>query len=337
MPEFRSHGRLIILLSLAACGGGGGDSPDATEPPDATVDVDAAAPPMATAERGAYLVDHVLACGDCHTPRLVDGSPDLDNYLAGVECLFDVNGTEADGCLNSRNLTNDATGLLNRSDAEIKGMFLDGVRPNGDALVSVMPFWLFHNMTELDADSIVLYLRTVTAVDHTVPANDPNFFPIPAQPAAIFAVADIPMPTVVTDETMAGRYLAGLICIDCHTSRTDPADFRSLDMTKLFAGGEAFPAAAFGFPVPPFPDVIYTMNLTPDSTGLGAYTQDDVVEVLLHGVDPDGNGVCPPMPAGPMGPFGGLTQTDAENLAAYVKTLPAIANQIPNGCALPPG
>ena len=33
--------------------------------------------------------------------------------------------------LPSRNLTNDATGLKNRTDAEIKNMFRNGIRPNG--------------------------------------------------------------------------------------------------------------------------------------------------------------------------------------------------------------
>src|SRR4051794_35115437 len=34
-------------------------------------------------ERGRYLVENVIACSDCHTPRKPDGSPDMSMYLAG--------------------------------------------------------------------------------------------------------------------------------------------------------------------------------------------------------------------------------------------------------------
>ena len=33
--------------------------------------------------RGRYLVDSVIACGDCHTPRTATGAPDMTKYLAG--------------------------------------------------------------------------------------------------------------------------------------------------------------------------------------------------------------------------------------------------------------
>ena len=36
-----------------------------------------------TVARGQYLVDHVLACGTCHTPNDANGNPDMTKYLAG--------------------------------------------------------------------------------------------------------------------------------------------------------------------------------------------------------------------------------------------------------------
>jgi mono/diheme cytochrome c family protein len=300
---------------------------------DATPDADTAA----VVARGKYLVDHVAACVDCHTPRLQDGSPDLDNYLAGIECFIDVNGDTAGGCLNSRNLTNHATGLMNVTDAQIKTMFQDGERPDGSYLVPLMPYWIFHNMTDDDADAIVAYLRTVTGVDHTVPASDPPFTP-PKEEAAPLDLTGVPMPTTVNAHTMNGRYLAAQVgaCIDCHTALTDPNDFRSLDATKYFAGARAFPRDLLGLP-PVFPEIIYSMNLTPDPTGIMAYEVADIIQVLHEGVARDDSGVCPPMPVGPMGPFGGLTDEDAADIAAFIKALPAVENQIPNGCEVPQG
>jgi mono/diheme cytochrome c family protein len=319
----------LLACALAACGdndevrpdSGGGAIPDA-EP--------GVQPSVA---RGRYLVDHVGLCGDCHTPRLGTGAPDPDNYLAGVECFIDVDDNPNVGCLHTRNLTHHATGLMTRSDAEIKAMIVDGVRPNGDALVPLMPYWVFHNFTANDVDSIVMYLRTVTGVDHTVPPNQVPFTP-PAEPAPPLPQAAIPQPTVVNASTTRGRYLAGIACIDCHTALTDMNDFRSIDLTRVFAGGRGFPRDLFGLP-PQLPEVIFTMNLTPHATGLADYTAADIARVLLSGVDAAGDGVCPPMPSGPMGPFAGLTEDDAADIAAYIDALAPIDNAIPNGCAIP--
>ena len=76
----------------------------------------------AMAERGKYLVDVVSSCRECHTPRLPT-VPDPDNYLGwhmttSPNCLFkNPAGPE---CNYPRNLTNHATGLKNRTAAEIK-------------------------------------------------------------------------------------------------------------------------------------------------------------------------------------------------------------------------
>src|SRR6185295_8829353 len=104
--------------------------------------------------RGQYLVDHVSACPDCHTPRdPATGAPIMERYLSGAECFVQLdNGS----CLSSRNLTNHETGLMNRSDAEIKRMITDGLRPaaTGDeALFPVMPYYEFHNMSDADLDA----------------------------------------------------------------------------------------------------------------------------------------------------------------------------------------
>jgi len=64
----------------------------------------------------------------------MDGSPDMTRYLAGVDCFIDTDPADAMvGCISSRNLTNHATGLMTRSNAEIKAMFMDGMRPDGTA------------------------------------------------------------------------------------------------------------------------------------------------------------------------------------------------------------
>ena len=94
-------------------------------------------------------------------------------------------------------------------------------------------------------------------------------------------------------------------------------------------------AALFGLPVPPFPDVIYTRNLTPDETGIAGWTAAMVQTALQDGLDNEGNGLCPPMPAGPMGAFGNMTDQDAIDIGNYLTTIAPVANDIPGECVPP--
>jgi hypothetical protein len=284
--------------------------------------------------RGDYLVNHVAACPDCHTPRDAMGAPIMDKYLSGSECFVKLPNGD---CLNSRNLTNDATGLKKFSDEEIKTMIRDGMLPPKDgveqALNPVMPYYVFHNMTPDDLDAIVAFLRSVPAVEHDVPANGDSF--VVPHPANYLDLSTIPAPKTSFPEyesAVRGRYLATQagVCIECHTKHNDPGSDDVLMTDKFFAGGEQFD---LGLPVTPV-----SLNLTSDDdTGLGKWTADDIVKVLLQGVDDEGKGICPPMPVGPMGAFGGLTHDDATDIANYIKSLPAIVNKIDDQCTWPLG
>jgi mono/diheme cytochrome c family protein len=274
--------------------------------------------------RGKYLVEHVSVCTDCHTPRTEMGAPDLTKYLAGADCFVDIAPMDADvGCLSTPNLTNDATGLKNRSDEEIKDMFLKGLRPDGSALHPVMPYYSFGNMTDQDADAIVAYLRTVKAVEHQVePAQAPF---IVEKPATRIDLDNVPMPEAGSadfDSAMRGRYLAAQagVCLECHTPSNAPGSAEPRDLTRAFWGGEEFQIG---------PATVYSRNLTPHATGLEGWTNADIVKALNEGVNPDDHMLCPPMPAGPMGAFGGLTEDDAGDIAAYLLTLEPAENEVP--------
>ena len=172
-------------------GAGTGGGMDASVPMDSGGDASVAD----KVARGDYLVNHIAACGDCHTPRTQTGAPDMTKFLAGIECFADVDpANDAVGCLHSRNLTNHETGLKNRSDQDIKDMFMKGERPDGKALHPVMPYYVLGNMSEDDADAIVAYLRTVDGVDHMLPPSQPPFT-APDAPAPRWPEALIPMPS----------------------------------------------------------------------------------------------------------------------------------------------
>jgi len=257
------------------------------------------------------------------------GAPMMDRYMAGVECFVELPTGE---CLHSRNLTNDETGLKNRTDDEIKTMIRDGIRPSAtgdEALHPIMPYYVFANTADEDLDAIVAYLRTIPAVEHALPRSD-ELFAVEA-PANPLDPDTIPMPADDYPEfesAVRGRYLTTQVglCIECHTPHEQGADV--LDPDKFFQGGEAFDLGLPAIPV--------SKNLTSDETGLAEWTVEDIVKLLKEGIDKNGDGACPPMPVGPMAAYGGLTDDDALDIANYLKSLPAIENEIADMCTWPP-
>jgi hypothetical protein len=258
---------------------------------------------------------------------------DPERWLSGIDCILDSAPDDPEtGCLNSRNLTNHETGLKNRTDQEIKDMFQHGVRPDGKALNPMMPYAFYGNMRSRDADAIVAYLRTVKGVERQVARNQPPFATPPAQPQAQVPEARIPMPRAEypdREAALRGRYIAGSIgtCMNCHT----PKNEGGLDLDKAFQGGETFTRKDMRLP-PSFPEVIYTSNLTPDVTGILEYSVADIVRAVKHGEDKTQGGerLCPPMPAGPIGTFGGLTDADVSDIGHYLLSLPPAHHELPD-------
>jgi mono/diheme cytochrome c family protein len=261
----------------------------------------------------------------------------MTRYLAGNASFVKL----PDGSvLPSLNLTPDPTGLGNYTDAQVKHMFMDGLTPEGvdggtRALNSVMPYYVFHNMNSGDADAIVAYLRSIPPVNNQLPPRSPAFEV--ATPANYLDPGTIPTPAATypaRDSALRGRYLAtetGL-CIECHTQHPASGP-NAIEPTKFFQGGEDFSKFFVGtlniHPV--------SANLTSDpTTGLGDWTADQIVTVLLQGKDDKGTGICPPMPAGPSGAYGGLTPQDALDIANYIKSLPPAVNDVPDQCSWPP-
>jgi mono/diheme cytochrome c family protein len=295
------------------------------------------APPALTErqQRGKYLVENVIACPECHTPRLPNGQLDMSKYMAGDTTCF---AGPPNDCIYVRNLTPHATGLGNRTDEDIKKMFVEGIRPaaTGDvALHPIMPYYVFGNMDPEDADAIVAFLKTLPPIENTIPLKGTSFNVTAPAPAIDMAV--VPTPSDDYDNpqaAMRGRYLATQVglCVECHTPHL-MAGATALDETKFFHGGEEFP-----IPIGPMMTLTArSKNLTPDTTGLGTWTVEDIVKALKEGKDKMDKGLCPPMPVGPMGSYGGLTNQDARDIAHYLKSIPPATSMIMDMCSFPPG
>ena len=312
-------------------------NPDTPRVDSAAVDSAAVDGGSSLVARGKYLVDHVIACSDCHTPKTQTGAPDMTKYLAGNATFVQLPNGDA---LPTRNLTPDkATGLGNFSASQIKQMFMDGLVPAADggamALNPVMPYYVFHNMVSQDADAIVAYLQSIPAVNNPLPNRSASFDV--SAPADYLDPTTIPTPAASyaqRDSALRGRYLAteSGLCIECHTKHL-AAGPKVLDSSKFFQGGEDFSSLFAGtlniHPV--------SANLTSDpTTGLGGWTATQIVTVLHQGKDDHGDGICPPMPVGPNGAYGGITDQDAQDIANYILSLPPAVNDVPDNCTFPP-
>lgn len=114
-----------------------------------------------------------------------------------------------------------------------------------------------------------------------------------------------------------GTYLAQGIsgCGNCHTPRT--ADGTLIEDMKL--------AGAF---VIERPNVkAYAPNITPDEeTGIGTWTDEQIVRAIREGVHPEGRILGPPMP---FVFYRGISDRDVQSLVAYLRSLPAVRNVVP--------
>jgi mono/diheme cytochrome c family protein len=146
--------------------------------------------------------------------------------------------------------------------------------------------------------------------------------------ASLFLVScvkkeNVPPPVSEADEVARGKYLVRLAgCSDCHTPGYL---FGAPDTNRLLAGSELGWKGPWG--------VSFARNLTPDpQTGIGAWSESDIVTAIRTGKRPDGRILLPPMP---WPDFAGLTDDDAMAIAKYMKTLVPVPHQMPD--IVPPG
>jgi cytochrome c553 len=151
-----------------------------------------------------------------------------------------------------------------------------------------------------------------------------------------------------------GRYLAKIgVCSACHTPpnvgatppapgdlaalarerrfRTDPDWVLYLDLAgngeQHLSGGVPF-WLRFVDPQTNAVEggVVYTRNITPDvATGIGSWSEDDIVKALRTGVRKDGTNL---FLFAPHTFYKNLTEEDARALAAYLKSLPPVSNEV---------
>jgi mono/diheme cytochrome c family protein len=248
-------------------------------------------------ERGAYLVQGIAACGNCHTPKGPEGD------LPGMELAGMVFGdAEGNVIYQFPNITPDPkTGVGNWSDEELVTAIRQGRRPDGSIMTGIMPFELYRHLSDSDVQAIVAYLRSVPAVAQEIPRPELGER---SQPAQTLSVADVSR----DDPVAYGAYLAGPVghCVECHT----PGDHGKVDYdNNLGAGGRVFDG--------PWGQTV-SANITP--TGLSRWKDQEIKQMITTGVRPDGSPMMPPMG---YGYYANVSDADLDALVAYLRSLPA--------------
>jgi mono/diheme cytochrome c family protein len=106
-----------------------------------------------TVNRGAYLVEALGHCGQCHTPRTFLGALRSDRHLGGVR---------GEGGKRIPNLTPVRLGKW--SDEELREFLLTGITPDFDSANAAMSEVIENTTSKLtpqDLSALIAYLRSV--------------------------------------------------------------------------------------------------------------------------------------------------------------------------------
>jgi cytochrome c553 len=250
-------------------------------------------------ERGKYLMNSIVACGNCHTPQTPQG-PAPGRELAG--------GTkfqEAFGVSHASNITPDVeTGIGRWTDQQLIVAIREGKRPDGTIIGPPMPIPLYRGLSDEDAQAIVAYIRSVPAVSHKVTKSE---YKVPLPPAYGPPITAAVVAPPKSDEVAYGAYLAGPAghCIECHST---PGPQGAPDfVNRLGAGGMDF-HGPWGTSV--------ARNITP--TALASWSDADIKKAITAATRPDGERLKPPMA---YGYYKNMSGDDLDALVAYLRSL----------------
>jgi mono/diheme cytochrome c family protein len=278
----------------------------------------AAAPALAASPaeitRGKYIFGATGGCG-CHTEPKGAANAGGRKYEGPFGTVY------------STNITPDTkTGIGGWTDEQIIKAIRLGRRPNGERILPVHPFTSFNGMAEEDLAALVAFLRTVQPVNRpntpkkiTVPMFESVF--LPAWLMA-FAATETPPPVAPVAGVARGEYLVRAVghCGECHTPRS--AMTMAVDNSRFLAGNSKKTG----------PEGQASPNITPDkTTGLGDWTEEQLVTFLGTGNRPDGDvagGLMGETIQGTLAGYKDLTKADLQAIARYLKSIPAVKNKV---------
>jgi mono/diheme cytochrome c family protein len=261
-----------------------------------------------SATRGAYLAA-AAGCDQCHTDVKNGGRP-----YAGGRALETPFGT-----IFTPNITPDrATGIGRWRLADLERAMRWGSAPDSSHYLPAFPFPFYNGLRDTDLIDLKAFLDGLPAV-FRINIGAPRIFSTVLARAAITIVAEsFPGPSQ-PDSTKSpawnrGAYLVNTVgrCGDCHTPRNW---LGAREPTRQLAGRPA----GSGSKASP--------NITPDwETGIGKWSEDDIVNLLKDGQTPDFDFVGGAM-AEIVKNTTRLADADRRAIAVYLRSLPAVRSE----------
>src|SRR4051812_49043394 len=255
----RRLARLLAAAAMAAAGGGGALAETALE-------------------RGSYLVNAVMACDGCHTPRQAGGFA-MERRFAGGSQTWDTAAYTVKGA----NITPDRdTGIGAWNDDDLKRALTEGIRPSGIPLAPQMPFVFYKILTPRDLDAVVAYIQSVPAVRSEVaPPSYKAAMTFALMPGGEKPMADEDL----RDPVKRGFYLATIAhCMECHARRPDGVQ----DYATWFGKG------GFEFRDTWGSAVAHNITSHP-AAGIGGWSDAEIKRALVGSGGPGGPAPQPPL------------------------------------------
>ncbi len=313
----------ICWLAALASGATARAEPEAQDPPppdgSSVLPAQASAAPANPGRppdpvAGRRIFDATGGC-TCHTnyPGEGEAAPPLAGGRA-LETPF--------GVYYSSNITPDReTGIGTWTDADFIRAMREGLSPAGEHYFPVFPYTSFTGLSRGDLVDMKAYLDSLPAIRRE---NRPPDAMFPFSWRATIAgwklmnftprrIEDDPAQTPTWNR---GRYLveAAAHCGECHTPRTLTG---GLDGSMRLAGSREGPEGELA------------PNITPHGrTGIGSWSQPDLVWYLETGLKPDGDDTQGLMSEVIEHGYANLPAEDLAAIATYLATVPAIENEV---------
>ncbi len=255
-------------------------------------------------DRGRYLVETAAYCGSCHNTFGEGMRPVPGMALAGGRVFAERHLRAV-----VPNITPDPdTGIGRWTDAEIAAAIRDGRRPDGSLIGPPMPA-SYRGISDRDLAAMVAYLRTVPPVRHAVAERSHYPFELTPRGPPVASVPDPPE----DDPVKRGEYLAVNLahCMECHTGRTAEGQ---RDPARRGAPGSVFEGPWGAVQAP-------NISSHPER-GIGRWTDEQIMRAITQGISADGRRLVPPM-GGRAPVWARLSERDARDLLAYIRSLPA--------------
>ena len=256
--------------------------------------------------RGRYLAT-AADCAACHAEQKKDGSP----FGGGMPIASPM------GVIFASNITPDKEhGIGNWTFEQFSDAVRKGRSPSKGYLYPAMPYTSYANMSDADVHAVYAYLMQSVAPSANQPKQTHLPFPFIRQAMFgwdfLFLHADAnaaSMASAAPGSVERGRYVGEALehCSACHTPRNT---LYAEDTSKLLSGAQV--------------GNWYAPNITPDKTGIGNWSDAELVQFLSEGHNAHA------VAGGDMGlavsrSLSKLKPDDMQALVKYLRSVPAIA------------